>query len=170
MPRFDGLSPAQWLYGHRQRTDAVASPYAYERITDQQFHSHLDQRGKEVSRVMNRGPKREGKKFDPGDKVMLQDQKTKRWSIEATIVKNHGERSYVVNDGTKEFARNRKFIRGVPPNDSQDQDGQSRELPNHAINQNEHDRASSNEKSNPVAIPHPGRRSKRKTTKFCYSQ
>ena len=109
-------------------------------------------------------------KFDTDDKVIVQDQKTKRWSIEATIVKNHGERSYVVNDGTKEFARNRKFIRGVPPNDSQDQDGQSRELPNHAINQNEHDRASNNEKSNPVAIPHPSRRSKRKTIKVRFGQ
>ena len=116
------------------------------------------------------GPKREGKKFDPGDKVMLQDQKTKRWSIEATIVKNHRERSYVVNDGTKEFARNRKLIRGVPPNDSQDQDGQSRELPSHLINQNKHDRANNDETLNPVANPQPSRRSKRKMTKVRYGQ
>lgn len=44
-PRFDGLSPAHWLYGRRQCTDTVASPYTYERVTDQQFQTHLEQRG-----------------------------------------------------------------------------------------------------------------------------
>ena len=29
-PRYDGLSPAQWLYGRRQRTEAVAIPQVYE--------------------------------------------------------------------------------------------------------------------------------------------
>ena len=142
----------------------------YLRVKDQLFHSRLDQRGKESSRVMKHGPKRKDRKFDPGDKVMVQDPKTKRWTIKATIVKNHGKRSYRVNDGTKEFFRKRKFIRGVPPDDSQDQDGQSRELPSHLINRNKHDHASNDETLNPVANPYPSRRSKRKTTKVRYGQ
>ena len=50
-PRFDGLSPSQWLTGYRQRTDAPAAPSAYERITDEQLKSHLDRRGKEQARL-----------------------------------------------------------------------------------------------------------------------
>ena len=34
-PRFDGLLPAQWLTGRRQRTEAIATPKAYQRITDE---------------------------------------------------------------------------------------------------------------------------------------
>ena len=83
----------------------------------------MDKRGEESSKVMKHGPKHEDKKFEPGDKVMVQDQKTKRRTIQATIVKNNGERSYCINDGTKEFIRNRRFIRGVPLNNSQGQDG-----------------------------------------------
>ena len=41
-PRFDGLSPAQWLTGRRQRTSAIATPEAYKKITEEQFKSHMD--------------------------------------------------------------------------------------------------------------------------------
>ena len=50
-PRFDGLSPSQWLTGYRKRTDAPAAPSTYERITDEQLKSHLDWRGKEQARL-----------------------------------------------------------------------------------------------------------------------
>ena len=50
-PRFDGLSPSQWLTGYRQRTDAPAAPSAYARITNEQLRSHLDRRGKEQARI-----------------------------------------------------------------------------------------------------------------------
>ena len=33
-PRIDGLSPAQWYLGRRQRTSAVAAPKAYKRINN----------------------------------------------------------------------------------------------------------------------------------------
>ena len=41
----------------------------------------------------------------------VQDPKTKRWSIKATIVKAINKRSFTVNDGFHEFIRNRKFLR-----------------------------------------------------------
>ena len=49
-PRFDGLSPSQWLTGYRQRTDTPATPSAYERITDEQLKSHLN-RSRQESRT-----------------------------------------------------------------------------------------------------------------------
>ena len=49
-PQFDGLSPSQWLTGYRQRTDTLATPSAYERITDEQLKSHLN-RSRQESRT-----------------------------------------------------------------------------------------------------------------------
>ena len=37
-PCFDGLSPAQWLFRHRQRTEAAAAPKAYARIDDEKLN------------------------------------------------------------------------------------------------------------------------------------
>ena len=109
--RFDGLSPAQWLTGHRQRTNAIAAPNAYKRITDEQLKSHMDRRGREYDRVKERGSKHELEQLHPGDQIWLQDPKTKRWSIEAKIINARSERSYLVTDGVREFFRNRRFIR-----------------------------------------------------------
>ena len=39
-PRYDGLSPAQWYYGRRQRTEAAALPSAYNRLTQEQIEKH----------------------------------------------------------------------------------------------------------------------------------
>ena len=112
-PRYDGLSPAQWRTGYRQRTNAIATPNAYKRITDEQLVSHLARRGCEQTKVKEREDKskRELQKFAPNDQVWVQDPMTKKWSIEATIVQARSERSYLVTDGTKVFLRNRRFLR-----------------------------------------------------------
>ena len=113
-PRFDGLSPSQWLTGYRQRTDAPAAPSAYERITDEQLKSHLDLRGKEQARIKDQSwskREKETKTYAPGSLCWVQDPKTKRWSIKATIVKARNKRSFIVNDGFREFMRNRRFLR-----------------------------------------------------------
>ena len=77
---------------------------------------HLDQRGKEHCRIADifGGPKSKTEQLHSGAKVWIQDHKTKRWSIEATIVSTAGKRSYRVNDGMREFTRNRRFIRCEP--------------------------------------------------------
>ena len=112
-PRYDGLSPAQWRTGYRQRTNAIATPNAYRRITDEQIISHLARRGCEQTKVKEREDKskRELQKFAPNDQVWVQDPMTKKWSIEATIVHARSERSYLVTDRSKEFLRNRRFLR-----------------------------------------------------------
>merc|ERR1712116_78907 len=40
----DRLSPAQWLFGRRQRTRAPAPAHHYKRITDEQLASHMKAR------------------------------------------------------------------------------------------------------------------------------
>ena len=39
-PRYDGLSPAQWYYGRRQRKEAAALPSAYDRLSQEQLDKH----------------------------------------------------------------------------------------------------------------------------------
>ncbi len=97
----------------RKRTNATAIPNAYKRVTDETFKKHLDLRGCEQSRIAKRihSPKSIQEPFHPGAKVWIQDHRSKRWSIEAVIVSRTNERTYRVNDGTREFTRNRKFIR-----------------------------------------------------------
>ena len=110
-PRFDGMSPAQWLFSHRQRTNAMAIPNAYARVTDEMFKKHLDLRGCEQSRIAERVHSSKPEQFHPGAKVWIQDPKNKRWSVEAVIVSGISKRTFRVNDGTREFMRNRRFIR-----------------------------------------------------------
>ena len=55
-PRFDGLSPAQWLMGYRQRTEAIAAPAAYQKISDTQLKLHESLRGKQYEKVKESKP------------------------------------------------------------------------------------------------------------------
>ena len=95
-PRYDGLSPSQWLTGHHQLTDVVAAPEAYRRISDTELKEHEDRRGhrleKEKARVDQSSRILEPMK--PGDSLLVQDPKTSRWSIEATVVTRRNKRSY----------------------------------------------------------------------------
>ena len=113
-PRFDGLSPAQWLFGHRQKTDAIAAPKAYARISDERLKQHLDRREKEHEKVkeqVDRSRYVEPFQFHSGDKVWVQDHKSKRWTVQATVVSARSKRSFIVNDGTRDFIRNKRFMR-----------------------------------------------------------
>ena len=108
------LSPSQWLTGYRQSTDAPAAPSAYERVTDEQLKSCLNPRGKEQARIKNWSwskREKETETYVPGSLCWVQDPKTKRWSIKATIVKARNKRSFIVNDGFRDFIRNRRFLR-----------------------------------------------------------
>ena len=97
-PRFDGLSPAQWLFGRRQRTDTPASSKAYQRISDQQLEAFEARRGEKIERKLAQKDLA-SKPLDPlrpGDAVYVQDPKSGRWDATGEIIKKRGRRSYVV--------------------------------------------------------------------------
>ena len=134
-PRYDGLSPAQWLTGHRQRTDLVAAPEAYMRVSDSKFKEHEAWRGhwlrQEKKRVDQSSHTLEP--FQPGEGVLVQDPKTSRWSIEATIISRWNKRSYIVEVDDLEFIKNRRLIRPVAiifmsePKEQSQRDGSQRD-------------------------------------------
>ena len=116
-PRFDGLSPAQWLTGHRQRTEAIATPKAYQRVTDEQLKTHMDRRGQVQSQTKERvdRSKRDLEQLEPGDQVWVQDPKSLKWSTKATVLSiRKNKRSYLVKSDDRVFIRNRRFLRPDP--------------------------------------------------------
>ena len=114
-PRYDGLSPSQWLTSHHQRNGVIAAPEAYKRISDTELKEHEHRRGhrleKEKARVDQSLRILEPKK--PGDSVLVQDPKTSRWSIEATVVLRRNKRSYNIEIDSRRHIRNQQFLKPV---------------------------------------------------------
>ena len=110
-PRFDNLSPAQWLFGRRQRTDVPALPQAYERLSNEEIRFFEAQRRKEVVD----GAKGSSRSLPPlsiGQLVLIQDPKTNKWTSRGTITEIRAKgRSYYVNIDGKKKLRNRRFLR-----------------------------------------------------------
>ena len=114
-PRYDGLSPAQWFCGYRQRTAAPAAPDAYKRISDETFIRHQNRGGKRRM-VTKKHLDKSAVELEPleiGDNVVVQDPKTSTWSGKGTV---HGKRdngrSYIIDlaEGGRQI-RNRRQIR-----------------------------------------------------------
>ena len=114
-PRYDGLSPSQWLSDHRQHTQGVAAPEAYRRISDTELKEHKDRRGhrleKEKARVDQSLHILEPMK--PRDSVLVQDPKTSRWSIEATVVSRRNKRSFNIEIDGRHHIQNQRFLKPV---------------------------------------------------------
>ena len=110
-PRHDGLSPAQWLFGRRQRTEAPALPQAYRRLSNEEIKSFEERREGEVeARYSKKGP-RNLPQLCVGQLVVVQNPKTGRWESRGVIEKARSRRSYLVNINGRQFLRNRRFLR-----------------------------------------------------------
>ena len=98
-PRYDGLSLAQWYFGRRQRTEAVAFPSAYERIPDCIVAEHELQRQRKTDKLWTHTNKSSLPKqqLHIGQPVIAQHVLTKRWDQRGEIVENRDNgRSYLV--------------------------------------------------------------------------
>ena len=86
-PRFDRLSPSQWLAGQCQRTEIVAAPEAYRRIIDSEIQEHEARRGQRQEQVKAQVDQASHilEPMLPGEAVLVQDPKMCRWTIEATV-------------------------------------------------------------------------------------
>ena len=70
---------------------------------------------------MMNGPNGSSETFNPGDKVRVQDEKTKLWDTLSVVVKKDNDRPYILKSGCKTFRRNAKFIRrSIVPDESQE--------------------------------------------------
>ena len=125
--RYDGLSPAQWLLGRRQRTHAPAMPQAYERLSNDEITQYETRRREEVERKTTEH--RSLSLLSIGQEVYVQDHKTSRWKFKGTIVgiRNRSRSYYVMVDGRRKL-RNRRFLRPI-------EDLDKSERPHSAFNQ-----------------------------------
>ena len=85
------------------------------RVSDSEFKEHEARRGHRLRQEKKRVDQSSHilEPFQPGEAVLVQDPKTSRWSIEATIISRWNRRSYIIEVDSREFLRNRRFIRPV---------------------------------------------------------
>ena len=116
-PRSDGFSPAQLFYGRRLRGLLPTLPNALDPVDQQQAISASAKRHKVLTKLEGRHPSRNIlKPLSHGQRVIIQDPKSKRWVEQGTIsaVRNTG-RSYEIQlDNKSKVLRNRRFIRTIP--------------------------------------------------------
>ena len=108
-PRTDGYSPAQMVFGRRQRGLLPTLPKALDPIN---VNNAAKKRGKTQSKSL-RADARELPPIAVGLLVRVQDQRTQRWNITGRVasLRDNG-RSYLVElDGGKATLRNRRFIK-----------------------------------------------------------
>ena len=167
----DGLSPAQWAFGHRQRTKAPALDNAYQRISDHDFNIALDKRGDTLAKCkpkfdQNRYPEAI---YPNGTKVVIQrprnpQGKTGRWDQFGIIVSKrpHGN-SYIVDINGREFIRSQLFLRPAPSEDTPSSRAESENTP---PSRAERGNTPVAEADTEESIPHRRGKRKRKKTKF----
>ena len=109
-PRADGISPAQMMFGFRQNFGQGSDTKTFvDRVTTNRERTSADAKAKDKfdSRARALPP------LEKGDRVVLQDPKTKRWDTFGHIDSARDDnRSYNItcDDGTA-FLRNRRFIK-----------------------------------------------------------
>ena len=114
IPRTNGYSPAQLLFGRRQYTSVPALP--------EHFNFYDIEKACQAKDSTHRTEKLyhdQHKDFLPelviGQSVLLQNPKTKLWDLDASVVSIRPDRlSYKVRADGREFFRARRMIRSKP--------------------------------------------------------
>ena len=110
-PRTDGYSPAQMVFGRRQRSSLPTLPNALEPIDKQDAAQRREQtRNKSQAR---QEASRELPPLKVGQKVRVQNHNSNQWNLIGQVIKQreHG-RSYAIHmEGGKTYIRNRCLIR-----------------------------------------------------------
>jgi hypothetical protein len=98
-------SPAQFMFGRRQRTQVPAHPQLLrEEIPHEQLLKERPLRKDWAGKSLP--------PLEPGSNVRVQDPLTKRWDSTAKVVESRDTgRSYIVENYEKQFLRNRRFLK-----------------------------------------------------------
>jgi hypothetical protein len=114
IPRSDGLSPAQWLFGRQLRTPSPAHQLAYSRLEEDEFRrAELRREAQGRGAEERRGARaRDLQPLHPGELVWIQDQKSRKWDFQGKIINARPDgRSYLIDLDGRTIIRNRRFLR-----------------------------------------------------------
>ena len=117
IPRADGLSPAQRIFGNRQRTRLPAHSQVYSKIQDTDANvaemkrrdlQNASKRRHDAGRNHRNLPE-----ITPGTEVRIQNPKTGAWNQTGTVkeVRPHGRSYYLQDQNQRYILRNRKFLK-----------------------------------------------------------
>ena len=108
-PREDGYSPAELFYRRQARGLLPELP---NRLDVEKAEKARDK--VQEAYTAQRQTRSTSKPLVMGQRVWLQDQQTKRWSIEGVVksIRGHGK-SYVVETNSGAYLRNRRYIRAA---------------------------------------------------------
>ena len=110
-PRYDKLSPAQWILGRRQRTNIPALPQAYRRLSNEEIEKFETLRREEVE-ARSKKDRRKLPPLQVGQLVIVQDPVSGRWDSRGTVKSvRRKRRSYLIDIDGQEYLRNRRFLR-----------------------------------------------------------
>ena len=117
----DGLSPAQWIFGRRQWTQAPAPVQQCRRFSDKKLASQKKVRLENAEKVKEKGPKIAGHEFKVDDRVVTQNTLTKLWDTHGIVTMRHSKRRFCIKvEEGQSFSRNGKLIKlsatGITPN------------------------------------------------------
>ena len=116
-PRANGHSPAELLYNRPMRSHVPTLPQPSGPQASQ-VKQHRERIRQKTQEVYDRSAK-PLPELRPGQQVLVQDEKTKRWSHRGTIIARGDNRDYTVDLGrSRHLVRNRRFIRPCPPETS----------------------------------------------------
>ncbi len=110
-PREDGASPAQLFFGRRQRTALPAVEKAYEAVDTKEI---AERRKAAITAESGEDSANDTEpEFLPGQRVIIQDPHTKKWTLKGTIINmTDTKRSYLIDfDDGRRAIRNRIYVR-----------------------------------------------------------
>ena len=108
-PREDGYSPAEMFYKRQVRGLLPELPRKFNPIAAELARDKVQQEYTE-----RRQTRSQSKPLALGDRVWMQDQNTKKWTIEGVVKsqRNNGK-SYVVETATGAYLRNRRYLKAA---------------------------------------------------------
>ena len=111
VPRSDGYSPAQLLFGRRQRTNLPLLPFQNSPINFNEAASAKDAIHSS-STSFHDLHKKNLPSFSPGQSVLIQDPKSLLWDSTGVVVSVRPDNlSYVISNADRQFVRPRRLLR-----------------------------------------------------------
>ena len=120
IPREDGSSPAEIMFGRKQRTKLPTLPSQLSSSDRATAVANRDKMAQKHTEYFNKTAKPLSV-FEPGQLVRVKDHMSDKWDKIATIVSRRKDNlSYVIDIDGKEYVRGRRLLKSTPPPEAEE--------------------------------------------------